>query len=151
MSIRHLGCLYVYTTISMAHLQLQLPSMVHHPLFSIRWSGTIFHNTSFSSWPLNGSNKPERYIEISCKSLPGTNTLPYKAHLKVIKIMKCCEYGPLTLHTKKRMLVWACCAWPLQMNLRDHRMHMEGSWMKGLGAIFTTLHFLNDLRMALIS
>ncbi len=35
----------------------------------------------------------ESFIILDWKGLPLTNTIAYRAHLKVMKKMKCCEYG----------------------------------------------------------
>ncbi len=48
----------------------------------------------------NGLNKLECYITICWKLLPGTNTLPYWAHLKVSKKFKSFEYGHCSLYYK---------------------------------------------------
>ncbi len=57
-------------------------------------AGIPIHNTSFSSYLTNGPNKLDRYITLTLKTLPGTNTFSYWVHLKVTKKMKCCKYGP---------------------------------------------------------
>jgi hypothetical protein len=39
----------------------------------------------------------ECYFTLDWKGSSGINTLTYWAHLRVRKIMKCCEYGPSAL------------------------------------------------------
>ncbi len=50
------------------------------------------YNTSFSALLTNGPTKLKRYISISRKGSQWTSTLAYRAHLKVTKKMKSCEY-----------------------------------------------------------
>ncbi len=57
------------------------------------WPWGSIYDTSFLYQLTNGPNKPEWFTTLCWKGLPGTNNLAYWAHSKVMKKMKCCEYG----------------------------------------------------------
>ncbi len=61
------------------------------------------HNTSFSSKLMSKPNKLEFFSVASLSSLMKCNTLAYWAHSYVIKKMKYCEYGLMSL-TKRGVL-----------------------------------------------